>query len=644
MSEPASRDIGGPPRGGGDLGAVAVAATTWVGATWARPVATGVIGAVVVAVVVGTGRRGAGRAVLVAVLLAGAAGVLAQRSLDGLRIPAAVHADADAEGPWPVTWTATLVTDPDPTPDGRTRVDVRAEGRRWWAEARAPAAVAVVGAASAGDRILVRGTVADWVERPDWATGRHLAGRLRIESVDAVGRPGPAAAAANGFRALLARGAASLPERHRALLAGLTLGDDRAQPPTLAADFRAAGLTHLLVVSGQNLALVLLVAAPVLARLRLWPRFVASAGLVLAFAAVTRFEPSVVRASAVAGVVLWATLSGRRSTGVRHLAVAVTGLLLVDPLLTRSIGFRLSVAACLGVLVLAPPIVARIPGPRWVAGGLGLTAGAQLAVAPVLVPTFGAVPLASLPANVVAGPLAAATVTWGLTGGVVAGLSPPPVAAAIHVPTGVLLGALEATAAAGAAAPLGEVDLRHVAVSALAAALLALAGRSCGTGPARDAAPTDGRRSGRAAAVAGPVRVAAGALVAACLVLPGVRPVPRGAVAAGWAATVWSDGPAAVVDIDDGADPEAVLGALRRRRVRTVPLVVVRAARPELADVVAAVADRFPVGTVLAPASHRLPTARVPAPGERWRVGGTEVVVDAVEPTLRVRIGRARAP
>ena len=48
----------------------------------------------------------------------------------------------------------------------------------------------------------------------------------------------------------------ALPERQASLLAGITLGDDRAQPADLADAFRAAGLTHLLAVSGQNVAYV----------------------------------------------------------------------------------------------------------------------------------------------------------------------------------------------------------------------------------------------------------------------------------------------------------------------------------------------------------------------------------------------------
>ena len=89
----------------------------------------------------------------------------------------------------------------------------------------------------------------------------------------------------------------ALPICRRALLAGLVLGDDRDQPAVLRDAFSAVGLTHLLAVSGQNVAFVLAAAGPLLRRLRLGPRLAAVLVLLAFFALVTRFEPSVLRAA-----------------------------------------------------------------------------------------------------------------------------------------------------------------------------------------------------------------------------------------------------------------------------------------------------------------------------------------------------------
>lgn len=613
MSEPVALAVSDALRGGrrADLPVLALATSAWVGATVARPVPAVVLAGLVLAgagVVVLRRHRRAGVAVIVLVCatLGVATSALGARSLAGL---APVEAGE-------VAATVSLVTDPEPTATGRLRVEVRLEGRRLLGEARTPAAIEALRPRLAGDRAVLRGVVAPFEGRQDWAVARHLAGRLRIESVEAVGDGAVHAAAANGLRRVLDQGATSLPDRHQALLAGLTLGDDRAQPAELTADFRAAGLTHLLAVSGQNLVFVLAVAGPVLRRLRIWPRFLLALAVVTGFAFLTRFEPSVVRAAFVAGVALWASTTGRPSGGLRHLALAVCALLLVDPLLTRSIGFRLSVAACLGVLTLSAPIVTRLPGPRWAREALGMTAGAQLAVAPVLVPTFGAMPLAALPANVAAAPLAGALMVWGVTAGVVAGVVGGAAATALHVPSALGLHALEQVASLSAALPAGHIDLRHVGV-ACAAGVLAILGRTAG-------------------------RVAAGVLLAGTLLIPATVAVPAGAAPAGWGATIWSDGPVAVVDLRTGASGVEVLDVLRRRRVHVVGLVVVRSGRPELAAVVEAVQARFPVRAVVAPEGSPVVDAVVPAPGSVIGVGGFEIEIAAVRPVLDVRIGRAR--
>src|SRR5690606_11834078 len=175
------------------------------------------------------------------------------------------------------------------------------------------------------------------------------------DSVVPIDDGAPWAKLVDAIRSSVVDGAAVLPEGQRALFTGFVLGDDRGMPAAVADDFDAAGLAHLLVVSGQNVAFVVAVAAPVLGRLHHRARLGVTIALLVTFAAVTRFEPSVLRATAMAGVAAVATALGRPVGAVRVLALAVTGLVLVDPLLVTSLGFRLSAAAALGIVVLARP-------------------------------------------------------------------------------------------------------------------------------------------------------------------------------------------------------------------------------------------------------------------------------------------------
>ena len=124
--------------------------------------------------------------------------------------------------------------------------------------------------------------------------------------------------------------------------------------------FRTSGLSHLTAVSGQNVAYVLAAALPLLRRLRAWWRWAATVGLVTWFMAITRFEPSILRAGVMALLAATAYVRGYQVRPVRVLALAVLLLVLVDPLLVWSVGFWLSVGATAGVCVVGPWLL-----PRW---------------------------------------------------------------------------------------------------------------------------------------------------------------------------------------------------------------------------------------------------------------------------------------
>jgi competence protein ComEC len=280
-------------------------------------------------------------------LAAAALGVRAER---GLRPPLV----------GPFSGVVTLISDPVEVA-GAVRAEVRIGGKRAeaWARGRSGARLA---RRLAGERLAVAGDVGPVPEaararlRP-----RHVAARVSVAEVGAWGWGHPASRLANQLRRSLVGGAASLPPDRRALLSGFVLGDDRWQPPEVVDDFRASGFSHLLAVSGQNVAFVLTLAGPLLVRCRLGWRLVLGLTLLALFGVVTRWEPSVIRAVAMASLSLVAFTLGRPVSSLRLLALAVAGLVLVDPLLVHSVGFVLSVGACAGIALLAVPIAARLP-------------------------------------------------------------------------------------------------------------------------------------------------------------------------------------------------------------------------------------------------------------------------------------------
>ncbi len=425
-----------------DRGAVALAAGVWGAAMVAPPVPTALAAAGFAIALV------ARRPLLAMAAMVLLAGGLAHQGWAGV--------DPVDRGRFEAT--VTLASDPAPVPGG-VRAEVVAGDRRLDARAYGGAA-GTLRRRLAGERVTVVGTTAPLPpDTPRSVRARHLAGRLTVTEVTDW-EPGVWwSRAANAVRRHLLAGASGLPAERRSLLAGLVLGDDRDQRAELKAAFAGAGLSHLLAVSGQNVAFVLTAMAPVLGRFGSRWRLVVTVVLLAFFATCTRFEPSVLRAVVMAGLAATGLAAGRPASSVRVLALAVTALLLADPLLVWRAGFQLSVLATLGIVVGSGGAAAwlrrRLRVPSILALPLGVTLAAQATTAPLLAAQFEPVPLASLVANLLAEPAAAAAMVWGVVGGLAAGFMPGWLARLIHAPTQLLTWWLAAVArwSAGLALP-----------------------------------------------------------------------------------------------------------------------------------------------------------------------------------------------
>jgi competence protein ComEC len=211
---------------------------------------------------------------------------------------------------------------------------------------------------------------------------------------------------------------AHLPPVSGALFEGLLMGERRWLPPTLLADFRAAGVFHILAISGFNVGLVAAAVFLLLRLVRLPARAAAALALVTlgAFATVVGGEPSVLRATVMASLVLAGQLLHRESGSWNSLAAALLALLAWEPGTLLDPGLQLSFAATAGILHVAPPLREALAQrwPRPLAAAVAVSAGAQLAVTPPMLAHFGQVSLVGIGANLVVVPLAALVTTLGL--------------------------------------------------------------------------------------------------------------------------------------------------------------------------------------------------------------------------------------
>lgn len=278
-----------------------------------------------------------------------------------------------------------------------------------------------------------------------------------------------------------------------AIMAAMTLGvkDDLGE---LRDDFAAAGVAHILALSGLHVGVLLLMVAKLLRPFR--GRTPALMAITVGFVALVGASPSVVRAATMALALLASSAFGTaRPQPFTTLALAALVGLLLAPQMLFDLSFQLSHLALAGLLLYLPPWLARldlavapagVPGEplrrmltrlrhgAWVS--VLVSCAAQLPTLSLVAGTFGRVPLLAPLVNVLAVPLAGLLVPLGFASGLL-GLVALPLARITNLLTELLarlLLALVGVAAKQPALPWGEVSwLGHACWAAFAVALAA---------------------------------------------------------------------------------------------------------------------------------------------------------------------------
>ncbi len=279
-----------------------------------------------------------------------------------------------------------------------------------------------------------------------------------IEVAPAEGAAGMLAAARSAFLTQTS----DLDSQGRALVPGITLGDDSRLSSTLEAAMRRTSLGHLTAVSGSHVSLVLVALAFMLGRLSRRTRVAGAAIGLAALVALVGPEPSVVRAAAMGSVGILALSRGRPPQAFPTLAGGLVVALTLDPWLALQLGFALSAAATASILLFSGPLAVAIVGPdatgKRKALGLALAVpvAASLACAPILVLMAPEVSLIGVAANALAAPAVAPATVLGL-GGVILAVPLPAGAKVLAQGAAIFTGWIAGVAQVGARLPFAAI-------------------------------------------------------------------------------------------------------------------------------------------------------------------------------------------
>ncbi len=451
--------------------------------------------------------------------------------------------------------------------------------------------------------------------------------------------------------------ARALPEPLAGLAAGILLGLRERVDRDLAAAFTTAGVSHVVAISGWNIAIVAAMVAALLGRRSRRTRAIATVAAVAAYTVLVGASPSVLRAALMAGIVLAARESGRATRAAAALGWAATLMLVADPGVALDAGFQLSTVATAGLVAWSAPLTRRLragPAARLPAAlteTLGVSLAAQAATLPVILLDFGRLSLVAPAANLVVVPLVPAAMAGGtlalgagllgtcLPAGLANGTAGSLAIGLLAFPGWACLGLLVTLVRIAAGLPLASVtldpplDLAGALLATTALALVTAPGRALlarlrpahpaghGRRPASASAavsasngnrrPAGSPRTGgdRGRSVTGRLLATAAVLAALALLLAGAsRPDGRIRltvldVGQGDAILV-EGGRGTRLLVDGGPDPGRLLGALDPRLPpwdRRIDLLVLTHPHEDHVGGLPALLERYRVGRVFEP-------------------------------------------
>jgi competence protein ComEC len=197
----------------------------------------------------------------------------------------------------------------------------------------------------------------------------------------------------------------SLPEPESSLARGILLGLRGDIPDSMNEAFQRSGTTHILAISGQNMAIIAGIVLSVATRLFGKHRptyFIITLAILWLYALLAGMSAPVLRAVIMVSIYLLGIYIGRQRSGLTATVFSAAVMIAINPNILWQISFQLSFAAVLGLILLTPIFqdwLSRFRMPKLVSDSLSVGLGAIMATLPLTSYYFGYTSLVTLPAT-----------------------------------------------------------------------------------------------------------------------------------------------------------------------------------------------------------------------------------------------------
>ena len=216
----------------------------------------------------------------------------------------------------------------------------------------------------------------------------------------------------------------SIVEPAASLIKGILLGDKAGLGEDLSEVFRRTGLSHIVVLSGYNISVLVAIILAVGPYLFFSRRvlFVAITFAIVSFVLMTGASPSVIRAGFMGWLVLVAYENRRLPHSINLLLGTAVIMVVVNPkILIWDVGWQLSFLATFAMLEIVPELsyrLRRLPMMMEIRDAIIMTLSAILITSPLIIWHFGGISVVAIIANIIVVPL----VPFAMIGGLITGV------------------------------------------------------------------------------------------------------------------------------------------------------------------------------------------------------------------------------